>query len=65
MVKKYEQPVQLSLDDEESDELKTNKGTLDISNKYGRERTQFKPGNKQGIRFAPKQEPDNQLEIES
>ena len=59
--KKYEKPVQLSLDD--SDELISDEETINISNKEGRTRTQFKPGNP--TRFEPKekQNPD-QLELD-
>ena len=59
--KKYEEPVQLDLDSE--DELDTDSDTIDRSNKYAREKNQFKPGNKQGIRFTPKDNED-QVTIE-
>lgn len=41
--KKYEEPVQMDLFND--DELETDKDTIDKANKYARERTQFKPGN--------------------
>jgi hypothetical protein len=48
--KPYQEPVQMTIDD--TDDLVTDKDTLDIANKYGKERTQFKKGNVQGIRFS-------------
>lgn len=59
--KKYEEPVQLDIDN--SDELETDSDTLDKSNRYAREKNQFKQGNTQGIRFAPK-ENEEQVFIE-
>ena len=50
--KKYEEPVQLSFDDAE--EISSDKDIIDVSNKEGRSRGQFKPANTQGIRFASK-----------
>ena len=35
---------------------------LDVANKYNQERTRFKPGNKQGVRFAPKETPNEEKE---
>lgn len=54
--KPYEGDVQTSLFDEEpvADDTKTDE--LDVANEYGRKRTQFKQGNKQGIRFAPEED---------
>jgi len=48
--KEYEEPVQTSMFDD--DELDSTEDTLDKSNEYGRTSTQFKKGNKQGIRFT-------------
>ena len=47
--KKYQDPVQTSIFDK--DEL--DKNEIDAANDEGRVRGQFKPGNKQGVRFAP------------
>ena len=61
--KKYEEPVQLTLDD--ADELATDTDTLDTSNEYGKSRTQFQRGNTQGVRFAKeKQEDDSQMSLD-
>lgn len=57
--KKYEEPVQTSVFDK--DELETDKETIDVSNKQAVDRSRFQQGNKQGIRFAPK---DQQISIE-
>lgn len=59
--KKYQEPIQLSLEDEE--ELSSSKDLIDKANTLGRERGRFKPGNP--TRFQPqnKQNP-NQLELE-
>ena len=65
--KKYEEPVQLSLDDMEdnTDELQTDTDTIDKANTYNKERTQFQKGNDQGIRFAPSNKaPKDQMELE-
>ena len=50
----YEDAVQLDLFDNGRQYLKTGKGTLDQANIYGKDRTQFKKGNQQGIRFISK-----------
>lgn len=61
--KKYEEPVQTSMFDD--DELMSDEDTLDTSNEYGRTSTQFKKGNKQGLRFASKNnEIDGQQELD-
>ena len=63
--RKYEEPVQLSFDDLDNDNtLQTDSDTLDASNKYGQDRTRFQKGNTQGIRFAPKEENDDQLKLD-
>ena len=59
--KKYEEPVQLDLFDD--DTLETNTDTLDKSNEYARTKNQFKQGNTQGVRFASKED-NNQLTID-
>ena len=59
--KKYEEPVQLSIDDK--DTLDTSKSDIDTSNEYGRTRTQFKPGNT--YRYQKKLKPDpNQTQLD-
>lgn len=61
--KKYEEPVQLSLDD--TDELMTDTDTVDAANDYNKERTKFQKGNEQGIRFAknPNKVDSDQVEL--
>lgn len=61
--KKYEEPVQTNLDDTEDDELATSDQDIDTSNEYGRTRTQFKKGNKQGIRFAKSKKDPDQIDL--
>lgn len=51
--KEYEEPVQLDIFDD--DTLDTDSDTLDKSNEYARTKNQFKQGNTQGVRFAPKE----------
>lgn len=61
--KKYEEPVQTSIFDD--DELISDEDTLDISNELGRTSGQFKKGNDKGIRFTSKnKELDDQQSIE-
>ena len=48
----YEEPVQLDIFDD--DTLDTDTNTLDKSNEYARTKNQFKQGNTDGVRFAPK-----------
>lgn len=55
--KEYEEPVQLDIFDD--DTLETDTDTLDKSNEYARTKNQFKQGNKEGVRFASKD--DSQL----
>lgn len=60
--KKYEDPVQLSLDDK--DELDTDSTTLDAANAEGRVRGQFKQGNQ--YRYQPKSGPGKgQIDVDS
>ena len=54
--KEYEEPVQLDLFSD--DTLETDTDTIDKSNEYARTKNQFKQGNTQGIRFAPKDKND-------
>ena len=56
--KKYEEPVQLDIFDD--DTLETDTDTIDTSNAEARTRNQFQKGNTQGVRFAPKKD-DTQL----
>ena len=64
--KKYEEPVQLTFDDtEDSDELQTDSDTIDAANEYNKNRTRFQKGNDKGVRFAPKDDSDeDQIEFE-
>jgi hypothetical protein len=63
--REYEKPVQLSIDDIDSDDtLKTDKDTLDVANKYNQERTKFQKDNTQGIRFASTDKSDDQMELD-
>lgn len=55
----YEEPVQLSIDDEHD---LNDKETIDIANKEGRVRGQFKAGNP--YRFQPRNTPRGQMSIE-
>lgn len=59
--KQYEEPVQLSIDD--SDELETDEKTIDTANTSAVERTRFKKGNQEGVRFAPKELDDDELAL--
>lgn len=53
--KKYEEPVQLDIDDLDANpELDTSVDTVNKSNIEAKDRGKFKPGNKQGVRFAAK-----------
>ena len=61
--KKYVDPVQLSLFDD--DNLQSGEEDIEKSNEEGRVRGQFKKGNTSGVRFAPKNsEDEDQLELE-
>ena len=61
--KKYTDPVQLSLFDDNN--LQSTSSDIEKSNEEGRVRGQFKQGNKQGVRFAPKNnEEDGQQELD-
>lgn len=62
--KKYEEPVQLDLDSEDTDEL--NNDEVQQANDEKRKSTQFQKGNTKGVRFAPKENPNenDQLDIE-
>lgn len=59
--RKYEEPVQLTLDD--TDTLATDTDTIDAANKYSKERTQFQKGNDQGVRFAKNTEEDDDAQV--
>ncbi len=59
--KKYEDPVQLDLDN--TNDLDTSIDTIDTSNKWARTKNQFQKGNTQGIRFASNQ-PDKQISFD-
>lgn len=59
--KKYEEPVQLTMFDD--DKLATDKDIIDQSNEKGKSRTQFKTGNTQGVRFANSKDDKNQITV--
>lgn len=59
--KEYEEPVQLSLDD--SDELQTDTDIIDKSNQDAVDRTRFKPGNTQGMRFTSTRSDEDQVTL--
>ena len=62
--KEYEEPVQLSFDDiDGNDELVTDRDTIDKANTYNQDRTRFQKGNKQGIRFASKENDPDQIKF--
>lgn len=61
----YEAAIQLDIFDNQRDYLKTNKDVLSKANVAGKERTQFKKGNKQGMRFtAQDDEDEEQLQLD-
>lgn len=60
--KKYEKPYQPGLFDK--DEIDTDQETIDVSNKAAQERGRFKPGNQQGVQFAPNEKDSEQDEFE-
>lgn len=60
--KKYEEPYQPGLFDK--DEVETDQEIIDVSNKAAQERGRFKPGNQQGIQFAPNEKDSEQSEFE-
>ena len=67
--REYEEPIQLSFDDAESDNTlasEEDSDTLDAANKYNQERTRFQKGNTKGVRFASNEDdiPDEQLELD-
>lgn len=58
--KEYEEPVQLTFDDaEQTDELDSSEETVDAANTERQAATRFQKGNKQGVRFAKKDETDS------
>lgn len=63
--RKYVKPVQLSIDDIDSnDSLQTDKDTIDTANTYNQERTRFKKDNQDGIRFSSSKDNDDQLGLD-
>ncbi len=63
--REYEEPIQLTFDDVDSDgTLSTDSDTLDTANKYNQDRTRFQKGNTQGIRFASNGDNEDQLELD-
>lgn len=63
--KNYEEPVQLTFDDIDNDELATDTDTITAANTYNQQRTRFQRGNQQGIQFARNNSNPDQLEIEN
>ena len=66
---KYEEPVQLSIDDMDNDNNLSSEEdteTIDTANEYNKQRTRFQKGNDKGIRFAskPDQPYDDQMSME-
>ena len=59
--KKYEEPTQLDIFD--NDNLETDKETIDKSNQYAVDKSRFQKGNTQGVRFAPKSKNPDQVEL--
>ena len=59
--KKYEEPVQMDIDD--TDDLATDSDTLDKSNVYAKKKSQFQKGNE--YRFRPNPNVDKQLDFDS
>lgn len=59
--KKYEEPVQLDIFDDGT--LETDTDTIDKSNQYAVDKSRFQKGNTQGIRFAPKSNAEEQIDI--
>ena len=59
--KPYEYGVQISIDDEENVPQSDTISRANIAAKKG---SQFQKGNVQGVRFAPKSKPDEQVQIE-
>ena len=64
--KQYEEPVQLSFDDADS-ELAAEQDTdvIDTANKEASDRGKFKQGNTQGVRFASRGKDDDQMIIDN
>ena len=62
--KKYEEPVQLDIFDNGSDELDTKTNTIDAANELGAKSGQFKKGNTQGVRFTSKSNKDNDIQLD-
>ncbi|WP_300924733.1 hypothetical protein [uncultured Clostridium sp.] len=60
--KKYEEPVQTTMFDDEQDDLSSDEQTIDSSNAEARTRGQFKQGNE--YRFKSKQQSKGQLSLD-
>lgn len=62
--KKYEEPIQLSIDNiDDADELDTSTNIIDTSNIEAKNRGKFKTGNKLGVRFAPKDDKEKNMSL--
>ena len=59
--KKYEEPVQMDIFDD--DNLETDSATIDKSNQYAVDKSRFQKGNTQGVRFAPAVKDEDQVEL--
>lgn len=59
--KKYEEPVQLDIFDDNN--LETDSETIDKSNQYAVDKTKFQKDNTQGVRFAPKASKEDQVSL--
>ena len=60
--KKYEEPVQLDIED--SDELDSSKDIVNQANDEKQQSTRFTSGNKEGVRFAPNKD-KNEISLET
>ena len=60
--KKYEEPVQLDIED--SDELDSSKDIVNQANDEKQQSTRFTTGNKEGVRFAPNKH-KNEMSLET
>ena len=56
--KEYEDPVQMTLDDDDSLATDADTDTLDAANEYSKKSTQFQQGNKLGRKFTPSNKSD-------
>lgn len=57
--KKYEEPVQMTMDDSDTLATDSDTSTLDAANEYTRKSSQFQQGNKQGRKFVSQKKVDD------